>query len=356
MTFYTWSETADNNQTADPTINWREGQAPRSLNNSARAIMAAAAKFRDDQAGNLLTTGTASAYLLTSNQGLVSLVDGFSISFMPHVTNATPCTISVDEQTFKPLRMASGTECFESLLGQGAIYKATYNDANGEWVLSGIFNPIPFVSQTPTGVTADFVGATAPSGWILLSGLTIGDASSSATGRANADTAALYSLLWGAMSNTVCPVAGGRGVDAATDFANHKAMGLPDCSGCVRVGKDDMSGTARGKITSAGSGISGTTLGASGGVETVTLLLANMASHDHGGTTGNAGAHSHTVPGAGFVNVSYSGGGGSAMRNTGGDLTTSTAADHAHSITAAGGGQAHQNTQPSIVMNVIVKL
>jgi len=43
-----WSTTAIDNATADlPDINWREGQSPGSVNNSARALMAAIAAYRD---------------------------------------------------------------------------------------------------------------------------------------------------------------------------------------------------------------------------------------------------------------------------------------------------------------------
>ena len=42
MTLYKWSQTAASNATADPdpSINWQEGQAPSSVNDSARAMMA----------------------------------------------------------------------------------------------------------------------------------------------------------------------------------------------------------------------------------------------------------------------------------------------------------------------------
>ena len=41
MTLYKWSQTASADATADSTINWAEGQAPSSINDSARAMMAA---------------------------------------------------------------------------------------------------------------------------------------------------------------------------------------------------------------------------------------------------------------------------------------------------------------------------
>src|SRR5215813_6172728 len=46
MSFWKWSRTAANNATADGSINWAEGQAPSTVNDSARAMMAAASNER----------------------------------------------------------------------------------------------------------------------------------------------------------------------------------------------------------------------------------------------------------------------------------------------------------------------
>src|SRR5438309_115085 len=43
MSLYKWSQTAANNATADSSINWQEGQAPSSVNDSGRAMMASIA-------------------------------------------------------------------------------------------------------------------------------------------------------------------------------------------------------------------------------------------------------------------------------------------------------------------------
>ena len=45
MTFYKWSQIAAADATADASVNWQEGQAPSSINDSARAMMAAMAKI-----------------------------------------------------------------------------------------------------------------------------------------------------------------------------------------------------------------------------------------------------------------------------------------------------------------------
>jgi hypothetical protein len=78
--------------------------------------------------------------------------------------------------------------------------------------------------------------STADTGWILAEDKSIGDATSGATGRANADTSALYSLIWTNVTDTWAPVAGGRGASAAADFAAHKALSVPQTLGRALAG------------------------------------------------------------------------------------------------------------------------
>ena len=68
MTLYKWSQTASADATADSTINWAEGQSPASVNDSARAMMEAIAKYRDDVAGAIVTSGTSTAYAVNTYQ------------------------------------------------------------------------------------------------------------------------------------------------------------------------------------------------------------------------------------------------------------------------------------------------
>src|SRR5947207_15867764 len=108
MPVFKWSKTAASNATADSTINWAEGQAPSAVNDSARAEMAAVAKWRDDISGTLTTGGTSTAYTLTTNSGFDSLANmsGAMITFVPHVTNGATVTLNVDGLGAKPLRYA----------------------------------------------------------------------------------------------------------------------------------------------------------------------------------------------------------------------------------------------------------
>lgn len=81
--------------------------------------------------------------------------------------------------------------------------------------------------------------------WLLLTttARTIGSAASGATARANTDTSALYAQLWNALSNTDCPVSGGRGASAAADFAANKTLQLPLMGGLTLKGHHGGDGT-----------------------------------------------------------------------------------------------------------------
>jgi hypothetical protein len=85
-----------------------------------------------------------------------------------------------------------------------------------------------------TGTLQAFRRKTAPAGWLIEDGKTIGGAASGATGRANADTQDLFTLLWTEFTNTELVIqtnagfASTRGASAAADFAANKRMPLFD--------------------------------------------------------------------------------------------------------------------------------
>ena len=128
-----------------------------------------------------------------------------------------------------------------------------------------------------------------------------------------------------------------------------------DRRGRVGIGKDDMGGvTSAGRITSAGSGIDGVTLGATGGAEAITLTTAQIPAHVHNLATTSAGAHTHTyekaTPGASPVFIQTGGNHGTITVNTG----SSGAHTHPITETSVGGGGAHPNVPPGVVCNYII--
>jgi hypothetical protein len=162
MSLYKWSKTASNNATADSTINWAEGQTPSSVNDSARAMMAATAKYRDDIAGALTTGGTATAYTLTTNQSFGNLanLDGARLTFVPHATNGANPTLAVDGLAAKPINFSTGVAVPSGYLKEGTPYSVTYSNANNEFVIHGAIDTVLLRDGTVSAPSISFTNDT----------------------------------------------------------------------------------------------------------------------------------------------------------------------------------------------------
>jgi microcystin-dependent protein len=171
----------------------------------------------------------------------------------------------------------------------------------------------------PVGVVNPFAGATAPSGWLLC------------FGQAVSRTA--YPVLFTTLSTTY-----GSG-DGSTTF------NIPDMRGRAVAGKDDMGGTAASRLTSTVLTASNT-LGATGGTQTHTMTSAEMPSHTH---IQNAHAHSTNIAGGSGSPASY------YYASQWGALNTIVSSTETATNQSTGGGGAHLNTQPTIVLNYIIK-
>ena len=190
-----------------------------------------------------------------------------------------------------------------------------------------------YASMIQTGFVIDYIGVTSPDGWLICDGSTIGNATSGATGRANADTATLFDLLWNNWANAQAAVSGGRGATSSADFAANKTIAIPDFKGRTSVSKS-ASGTL-------------STLGGTAGEETHTLITDEIPA---------PGDHLHNNPSVLDTSQYQMAAAGidlSVQLNSGG--TTSAYTDNANGYPSAGGG-AHNNIQPSLVINKIIKL
>lgn len=249
MGFFQWSKTPANNATADPTINFSEGMAPSAINDSARALMARAAEWRDDISGTITTSGTSTAYVVASNQVFDSLAHmaGAMIAFVPHTTSGATVTINVDTLGAKPLRSAPSVELPSGTLVQGTPYVATYSNVDGSWYLQG-FTASPYI--IPIGALLPYTGLAAPnSAFVLPSGQAI-----------SRTTYATYFSLVGTLF--------GIG-DGTTTF------NVPDLRGRAVFHTDPANGFTNGRITAAGGNFDAS-VGAAGGGQNQTLTTAQL--------------------------------------------------------------------------------
>lgn len=191
-------------------------------------------------------------------------------------------------------------------------------------------------------------------GWVRCNGRTIGSAASGATERASPDCEALFLHLW---STGRLDVIGGRGASAAGDWAANKQVRVPDARGLTLAGVDDMGAGPAGLVPTALLTAPASQLAAQGGASYVSLSVAQLPSHNHGGATAGAGAHSHEYQrrsasslSTGTTSVQFT---ANASLETAG---TSAVEDHAHLIPAQGGNQGHPNLQPTVFFGVYIKL
>lgn len=157
--FHTWSQTAASNNTADSSINWAEGQAPSSVNDSARGMMSVQAKWRDDNNGSLATGGTSTAYTLTTNTGFttLALMDNQTLAFTMNATSGATPTLNVDGLGAKVIRNATGVALPTGALLSGAVYHATYDNGTGEWLLHNQPGVVPAGSVATASLADDAV-------------------------------------------------------------------------------------------------------------------------------------------------------------------------------------------------------
>lgn len=146
-----------------------------------------------------------------------------------------------------------------------------------------------------TGTVTQYAGSSAPTGWLLCDG--------SAVSRTT------YAALFTIVGTTY-----GTG-DGSTTF------NLPDIRGRVSIGAGQ------------GSGLTNRTLAATGGAETHTLTIAEMPAHTHTYHAGQFGSGYGPVDGNSI--------------NEWSDIYPATS--------STGGGGAHNNMQPFIVLNYIIK-
>lgn len=342
MPWYSWSRTAATNSGADVNINWAEGQAPSSVNDSARAMMAETAKWRDDISGATVTAGSAGNYSLStfSNFTSTGVLANQMIAFTPHATNTvTPVTMSVDSAAANiPVRSSPNVELPIGTLIKGTPYVVVYNQTDGVLYLQGFYgNPY----NVPIAAGMDYWSNVAPN-------------SSFAFPMGQAISRTTYATLWGLIG-----VAYGAG-DGSTTF------NLPNKQGRVSA----MIEASPALLTSTYFGGSSNVLNGQGGGESHQLLATetpNIASSGAISVFPN-GNGSLSVPSAtiGISNASVaSSSGTSLIPQSGAGWTAVTTFSGTNTMASTntgsagngtGSAAAHRTVQPTIICNYIMRI
>lgn len=320
-------------------INLSEGvMVPSDLNNFAREIMSHLADFAD---------GTTGVDVLTLQDDDASA--SIKLQAPSEVTTTTTFTLPD---------------------GDGTNGQVLNTDGSGQLGWSSAFS---------SGMLVPYAGGSAPSGWLLCYGQAV--------------SRTTYAALFSAIGTVY------GGGDGSTTF------NLPDLRGRVIAGQDDMGGTSADRLTSAGanvtanvngatssstsvtldgnsgtievgmvvtgSGISGTvTVAAVASQTSITLSSAQTLADDaaltfgmNGDVLGAAGgsethtlteaelaAHSHSLGTNGRVQVGNDNGEAYSGKWVSGSGSTIT-----YSTQETGSDTAHNNVQPTIVLNYIIK-
>ena len=215
-----------------------------------------------------------------------------------------------------------------------------YDSATGAWLSEKRIG-------VPVGVTMAFAGATAPEGYLICDG----------SSKLRADYPALFEVLGGASSP--------YGLPSGTTF------NVPDLQTRIPVGKNTTGTFA--------------TLGSTGGAESVVLTGAQsgLPVHNHGLTDPGHNhsqnphnhtqtGHNHSIPnvanpgsGSGAVFESWGGGTGGrthltstatpAIQNQTATNIAATTGISTINTTATNASEGHNNLQPYITMNYIIK-
>ena len=175
------------------------------------------------------------------------------------------------------------------------------------------------------GMLMPYAGATAPTGWLLCYGQSLDRTT--------------YADLFTAIGTTY-------------GSADGSSFNLPDLRGRVIAGQDDMGGSSANRLTdTVTGGLNGDTLGDTGGTESHTLTSAQsgLVGHTHGIS---ASLEATTGGGSTSTGIDTS---DSAFQGSNAPDNTSIINVTLSAVGSADASEAHNNVQPTIILNYIIK-
>jgi hypothetical protein len=376
-------------------------------NGVAATDYAALGQVQNGLASWIVAGGTSDAITAIYSPAIIGLVDGQWATFRATAANATTTpTFSPNGLAARPITRAGGSLLqLGDIPGNLAEAILRYNSVNMRWEL---LNPAQTI---PAGTELHYAGIVPPAGFYFPTGQPL-----SRTGDAGLFNALSFAILGNTFSNTIVAlpldlrgiglegsILEGSGIPAATTIVAFTAtsctlsqnatatatsvplrffpfgngdgsttFNLPDRRGRALFGRDNMNGTAAGRLTNnsfGAQGIAGSQLVGAGGEQSHTQIAQEMAihthtdTHNHGITEPNSGqGHGHpvtTTGGSGTGGIFAGGAGGGSSAATGLSVT-GIGINNASGFLGNAGGQAGvtqamNNVPPGGISNIIIK-
>ena len=267
---------------------------------------------------------------INATQAELNVMDGGTAATSTTLVDADRMVMN-DDGTMKQVSLSdlityltANLAITSAMITDGTI--ATADIADGQITQAKLASSVTLI---PSGVILPFAGDVAPTDYLLCYGQTLNRSQ--------------YADLYAAIGETY-----GAG-DGSTTFV------LPDLRGRVIAGQDDMGGNSANRLTNQTGGLDGDALGATGGAETHTLSTAQIPNHSHFMVNNrNVANRSDSDPST----TNYLDRG--AQQNPEGDEKYllrfhSTVADRGLTSSTGGDG-AHNNVQPTMILNYIIKI
>ena len=150
-------------------INWAEGQAPSTVNDSARSMMARISHWLNTLSGNVTMGGASNAYTLTTGESLSAYPSNFRVLWQPNADSTGAVTLNVDAIGAKKVYMPDGTQAGSGDLDADSMYDVAYDGALDS--ASGGFKIIGFPDAATSGA--------------LIASNNLSDLASASTARSN---------------------------------------------------------------------------------------------------------------------------------------------------------------------------
>jgi hypothetical protein len=147
----TWSTTAASNN-ATPPNGFPEGMAPSTVNDAAREVMAAVARYRSDTDGVNTSAGT-NTITLAASRAMTAYAQGDMYTFKAGGTNTGATTLNVDSLGAKNVQF-NGAACTGGEIVSGLMYTVVYDGTQFQMMNASSYPAIDITSLEVTNIKA----------------------------------------------------------------------------------------------------------------------------------------------------------------------------------------------------------